>query len=156
MGRRLFSLAYAPVEGGKFFVVNGPNYQPPFYPVKGFIINIPKNVVEASFGDFDNPHDIAVNALGNVVYVVEYRPSRLHKFEIFCGNSKVSNRSLQADKRVAEKSSNVLGHVVLGIVVTIVILAIVTLVWQFGFKRKGYISGLDYLWYCLFCFFCRS
>lgn len=84
-GGRLFSLAYSPVDGGKFYVVNGPEPYPT-HRVSGFIINIPNKTVEAYFnpenGEFKNPHDVAVNALGNWVYVVELSPMKVHKFGI--------------------------------------------------------------------------
>lgn len=138
VGYRLFSLAYTPVDGGKFFVVNGPNYQPPYYSVKGFIINIPKNTVEASFGNFQNPHDIAVNANGSIVYVVEYRPSKLHKIEI---RSEATNRTMQhvekAELRVATRSSTFIGHFVLALLIAGIILTISISVYYFGFRRKG-------------------
>lgn len=88
IGSRLFSIAYCPVEGGKFYVVNGPNFYPT-YKVQGFIINIPENRIEASFAPdygLSNPHDIAVNDLGNIIYVVELSPMKIHRFEIISRN----------------------------------------------------------------------
>lgn len=84
-GGRLFSLSYSPVDGGKFYIVNGPEPYPTHH-VSGFVINIPNKTVEAYFNpedsEFKNPHDVAVNALGNWVYVVELSPMKVHKFEI--------------------------------------------------------------------------
>lgn len=133
-------MTYIPVDGGKFYVVNGPNYQPPYYDVKGFIINIPNNTVEASFGNLTNPHDIAVNPSGTVAYVVEYKPPLLHKFEINRINS-VRNIVLQkAQKQIADKATSSMGYIVLAIVVSIIILMIVSMVYVFGFRKKGNIE----------------
>lgn len=138
MGHRIFSVAYAPVDGGKFYVVNGPNFQTPYNNVKGFIISVPKNSIEAAFGDFQNPHGIAVNQIGSVVYVVEYRPSKLHKFEIVFERKAATNLLLQKpEKQVAEKSTSFIGHIVLGLVVSVIILMIVAMVYYFRFKREG-------------------
>lgn len=138
VGYRLFSMAYAPIDGGKFYVVNGPNYQPPYYPVKGFIIDIANSRVDVTFGDFQNPHDIAVNQLGSVVYVVEYKPSRLHKFEIFNTSHVMPKAKKQIlETTFQEKETNFVGHVVLGWIVTIVILVIVAMIYYFRFRREG-------------------
>lgn len=148
IGYRLFSLAYAPVDGGKFYVVNGPDYhQPPTYTVNAFIINIPNNTVEATFGDLKNPHDIAVNEIGSVVYVVEYIPSRLHKFEITRKNqlptpvekpsSVVVEKQITPEAETAAITTNSAGYVVLGFVITIVILLVVVLIYVIGLRRKG-------------------
>lgn len=140
VGYRLFSLAYAPVDGGKFYVVNGPNYQPPYYKVQGFVVSIPDNRVEASFGSFENPHDIAVNALGSVVYVVEYKPARLHKFEIQKGD-RMPGQPLKIEahppESAADQTSATGGRMVLVMVVTTIVCLVVFMVYYFGYKKMG-------------------
>lgn len=89
-GGRLFSLTYSPVDGGKFYIVNGPEPYPTHH-VSGYIINIPNKTVEAYFNpensEFKNPHDIAVNALGNWIYVVELNPMKVYKFAVTYKNN---------------------------------------------------------------------
>lgn len=69
IGDRLFSVAYAPINGGQLYVVNGP--QSELHAVMGFIIDMQSNKVIAKFGPndgvFDNPHDIIVSPDGNEV-----------------------------------------------------------------------------------------
>lgn len=80
IGDRLFSVAYAPVDGGKLFVVNGPANVP--MEVKGFIFDMNSgNVTEAfpSDGNYTNPHDLAVTEDGEEIYVAEYEPYQVHK-----------------------------------------------------------------------------
>lgn len=132
LGYRVFSLSYSPADGGKFYVVNGPNYQPPYYDVKAFVISVQENKVEASFGDFKNPHDIAVDTNGDVVYVVEYKPSRVHKFI-----RRSENDVLMAERQIAQKSTSLIGHIVLAVVVTVIVLMIAAMVYFFKFKKEG-------------------
>lgn len=69
VGDRLFSVAYAPINGGQLYVVNGP--QVLHHAVMGFVIHMQTNKVIAKFapndGLFDNPHDIIVTPDGNEV-----------------------------------------------------------------------------------------
>lgn len=75
IGDRLFSVAYAPVNGGQLYVVNGPELGPDdpqsHRAVMGFIIHMQTNSVIAKFGPkdgaFENPHDIIVSPDGNEV-----------------------------------------------------------------------------------------
>lgn len=75
MGDRLFSVAYAPINGGQLYVVNGPllNSNGPLAhnAVLGFIIHMQSNKVIAKFGPhdsvFENPHDIIITPDGNEV-----------------------------------------------------------------------------------------
>lgn len=68
IGDRLFSVAYAPVNGGQLYVVNGLDHS---HPIMGFVINMQSNKVVAKFGPndgvFENPHDIIVSPDGNEV-----------------------------------------------------------------------------------------
>lgn len=70
IGDRLFSVAYAPVNGGQLYVVNGP-VPKSRHAVMGFIIHMRSNSVIAKFGPkdgaFDNPHDIIVSPDANEV-----------------------------------------------------------------------------------------
>lgn len=71
VGDRLFSVAYAPVNGGQLYVVNGPEDPQTHHSVMGFIIHMQTNSVVAKFGPndgvFENPHDIKVSPDGNEV-----------------------------------------------------------------------------------------
>lgn len=70
IGDRLFSVAYAPIDGGQLYVVNGPQSQNHDV-IMGFVVNMQSNKVIAKFGpndgDFENPHDIIVSPDGNEV-----------------------------------------------------------------------------------------
>lgn len=76
IGDRLFSVAYAPINGGQLYVVNGPDPQS-HHTVMGFIIHMQTNSVVAKFGPkggaFDNPHDIIVSPGGNEVSVAKQK-----------------------------------------------------------------------------------
>lgn len=71
IGDRLFSVAYAPVNGGQLYVVNGPQNPDSFHAIMGFIINMQSKQVVGKFGPndgvFDNPHDIIVSSDGEEV-----------------------------------------------------------------------------------------
>lgn len=82
IGDRLFSVAYAPIDGGKLFVVNGPVLSGILNEVKGFVIDMASGNVTAKFPadlNFTNPHDIAVTTNGQEIYVVEFEPYKIHK-----------------------------------------------------------------------------
>lgn len=75
IGDRLFSVAYAPINGGQLYVVNGPLLYPHAHnAVQGFIIHMQSNKVIAKFGPndgvFENPHDIIVTSDGSEVNFV--------------------------------------------------------------------------------------
>ncbi|XP_059478776.1 peptidyl-alpha-hydroxyglycine alpha-amidating lyase 1 [Neocloeon triangulifer] len=89
-GRRLFSVAYTPLQGGMLFAVNGPDLYNDNFPVHGFAVGITSRQVVATFGNFNQPHDIAVSFDGKEVYVVELDPHKISKFvEKSTGNSTV-------------------------------------------------------------------
>lgn len=70
VGDRLFSVSYAPINGGQLYVVNGPVINT-FHQVFGFVIDMTKDAVVAKFGPnnmiFSNPHDIVVSSDGKEV-----------------------------------------------------------------------------------------
>lgn len=75
VGDRLFSVAYAPINGGQLYVVNGPLlYKSANNAVLGFVIHMRSNKVIAKFGPndgvFENPHDIIVTPDANEVNYV--------------------------------------------------------------------------------------
>lgn len=71
IGDRLFSVAYAPINGGQLYVVNGPEDPKSHHAVMGFIVHMQSNTVVGKFGPkdgvFENPHDIVVSPDGNEV-----------------------------------------------------------------------------------------
>lgn len=75
IGDRLFSVSYAPVNGGQLFVVNGPVIQS-FHKVLGFIIDMATDTVVGKFGPnnstFSNPHDLVVSNDGKEVIINYY------------------------------------------------------------------------------------
>ncbi|KAF9409064.1 hypothetical protein HW555_011448 [Spodoptera exigua] len=83
MGGRLFSVAYAPVHGGRLYIVNGPNSLPTPVPVRGFVIDFTTGRLIQTFAPDEglrNPHDVVVSADGSKVYVAELNPFRVYKF----------------------------------------------------------------------------
>ncbi|XP_033247621.1 peptidyl-alpha-hydroxyglycine alpha-amidating lyase 1-like isoform X2 [Drosophila miranda] len=89
IGDRLFSMAYTPAAGGELVIVNGPNAELGFHPdhyneVHGFVMSMRNRQLVSKFGpnnlEFKNPHDVAVTADGNEIYVAELNPMRIHKF----------------------------------------------------------------------------
>ncbi|XP_050345490.1 peptidyl-alpha-hydroxyglycine alpha-amidating lyase 1-like isoform X3 [Nymphalis io] len=82
VGPRLFSLAYAPVHGGRLYIVNGPALGGGV-PVRGYTIDYTSGKLIQTFAPddgFSNPHDIAVTADGSAVYVAELNPPRVVRF----------------------------------------------------------------------------
>ncbi|XP_016973686.1 peptidyl-alpha-hydroxyglycine alpha-amidating lyase 1 isoform X1 [Drosophila rhopaloa] len=89
IGDRLFSMAYTPAAGGQLVIVNGPTAELGIHPehyneVHGFVLNMRSKQLVSKFGpnnlEFHNPHDVAVTADGNEIYVAELNPMRIHKF----------------------------------------------------------------------------
>lgn len=66
MGNRVFSVAYAPKDGGQLFVVNGPDQN---NEVLGFVVDLQSGRILSKFSpksknhaaNFENPHDIIVS-----------------------------------------------------------------------------------------------
>ncbi|XP_047531328.1 peptidyl-alpha-hydroxyglycine alpha-amidating lyase 1-like isoform X1 [Vanessa atalanta] len=82
VGPRLFSLAYAPVHGGRLYIVNGPALGGGV-PVRGYAIDYTSGKLIQTFAPddgFSNPHDIAVTPDGSAVYVAELNPPRVVRF----------------------------------------------------------------------------
>nr|NP_001286259.1 Peptidyl-alpha-hydroxyglycine-alpha-amidating lyase 1, isoform C [Drosophila melanogaster]AHN56057.1 Peptidyl-alpha-hydroxyglycine-alpha-amidating lyase 1, isoform C [Drosophila melanogaster] len=89
IGDRLFSMAYTPAAGGQLVIVNGPTAELGIHPehyneVHGFVLSMRSKQLVSKFGpnnlQFQNPHDVAVTADGNEIYVAELNPMRIHKF----------------------------------------------------------------------------
>ncbi|XP_063899754.1 peptidyl-alpha-hydroxyglycine alpha-amidating lyase 1 isoform X1 [Helicoverpa armigera] len=84
MGGRLFSVAYAPVHGGRLYIVNGPDSPLPNpVPVRGFVIDFTTGRLIQTFAPdegLQNPHDVVASADGSKVYVAELNPFRVYKF----------------------------------------------------------------------------
>ncbi|XP_045499781.1 peptidyl-alpha-hydroxyglycine alpha-amidating lyase 1-like isoform X1 [Colias croceus] len=81
IGRRLFSVAYSPIQGGRLYLVNGPALTG--IPVRGYVIEYTSGRLIQTFapGDsFRNPHDVAVSPDGSTVYVAELDPHKVYKF----------------------------------------------------------------------------
>lgn len=75
IGDRLFSVAYAPINGGQLYVVNGPqigNNPATNNQVLGFVIEMKTGAIVSKFGPnqqpFENPHDIIVTPDGREVH----------------------------------------------------------------------------------------
>lgn len=102
IGDRLFSVAYAPIQGGQLFVVNGPTLaqSPEHYnEVRGYVIDMKtKNVVAKLDQQFSNPHDIIVSPDGMEIYVAELNPTKAYKF--LSVNYQPTNQSLPNAKPV--------------------------------------------------------
>lgn len=68
IGDRLFSVAYAPIQGGQLFVVNGPTLSQRsehYNEVRGYVIDMKsKQVVGKLDQELSNPHDIIVSSDG--------------------------------------------------------------------------------------------
>ncbi|XP_075976775.1 peptidyl-alpha-hydroxyglycine alpha-amidating lyase 1-like isoform X2 [Anticarsia gemmatalis] len=81
IGGRLFSVAYAPVHGGRLYVVNGPSRVS--IPVRGYVIDFSSGRLIQTFAPYDglqNPHDVVVSPDGVKIYVAELSPFKVHKF----------------------------------------------------------------------------
>ncbi|KAJ6640957.1 Peptidyl-alpha-hydroxyglycine alpha-amidating lyase 1 [Pseudolycoriella hygida] len=100
VGDRLFSVAYAPIQGGQLFVVNGPTMSAEYYnEVRGYVIDMKsKEVVGKLDHMFSNPHDIIVSPDGMEVYVAELNPTKAYKF--LSVDYKSSNQSARNTKPV--------------------------------------------------------
>lgn len=112
-GDRLFSVAYAPIQGGQLFVVNGPTTIHPehYNEVRGYVIDMKtKKVIGKLDKQLSNPHDIIVSPDGMEVYFCwldGYWCCSLklfsNEFTDFCGRI-VSNQGVQILER--QLSSN--------------------------------------------------
>ncbi|CAO1339233.1 unnamed protein product [Diamesa serratosioi] len=68
IGDRIFSVAYA---NNYLYVVNGPELREDVIEVKGFIIEMSTGQVVSKFGNFTDPHDIAVSEDGKEIFVAD-------------------------------------------------------------------------------------
>uniref|UniRef100_A0A1B6LWW9 peptidylamidoglycolate lyase n=1 Tax=Graphocephala atropunctata TaxID=36148 RepID=A0A1B6LWW9_9HEMI len=81
IGSLIYSVAYSPLDGGLFFVVNGLVRKYNAAPVRGYVISATNQRLLAYFGDgLKMPHDLAVSADGRHVYVAEIGPNIIHKY----------------------------------------------------------------------------
>ncbi|XP_059613155.1 peptidyl-alpha-hydroxyglycine alpha-amidating lyase 1 isoform X2 [Phlebotomus argentipes] len=92
VGDRIYGVSYAPINGGRLYVINGPQlpvwiaqeYSPGYHEVRGFVFDMTTKTVVEKFGipgeDFNNPHDIVVSEDGAEVYVAEIGQFRPRKF----------------------------------------------------------------------------
>ncbi|XP_045772443.1 uncharacterized protein LOC123872284 [Maniola jurtina] len=81
VGPKIYSVAYAPLEGGRLYIVNGPSL--PDIPSRGYVIDYTSGRLIQTFAPtdgFHNPHDIAVKPDGSAIYVAELDPRRVTKF----------------------------------------------------------------------------
>uniref|UniRef100_A0A1B0DPG5 peptidylamidoglycolate lyase n=1 Tax=Phlebotomus papatasi TaxID=29031 RepID=A0A1B0DPG5_PHLPP len=92
VGDRIYGVSYAPVNGGRLYVINGPllpmlfarGYAPSYHEVRGFVFDMATEAVVDKFGlpgeDFNNPHDVVVSEDGGEIYVAEIGQLRPRKF----------------------------------------------------------------------------
>lgn len=84
IGDRLFSVAYAPVDGGRLYVVNGPDLglvKHDVGEVLGFVVDVETGAVLSKFTPqtlnsnvhFTDPHDVIVSEDGLEVYVADLK-----------------------------------------------------------------------------------
>lgn len=82
IGDRLFSVAYAPINGGRLYVVNGPDLglvQHGAGEVLGFVVDVETGAVLSKFSPqtakskvrFTDPHDLIVSEDGIEIYVAD-------------------------------------------------------------------------------------
>ncbi|CAB3241129.1 unnamed protein product [Arctia plantaginis] len=103
IGGRIFSVAYAPVHGGRLYVVNGPTGA---VPVRGYVIDFESGRLIQTFSPDDglrNPHDIVVTPDGVSVYVAELSPFKVHKFM----DETLRNESLSIEKTHVKPTATV-------------------------------------------------
>lgn len=103
VGDRIFSVAYAPINKGQLFLVNGPSTKP--HSASGFVIDMKTHAVISKFGPFDNPHDIIVSPDGQEVYVAQLTPYKAFKF-IGYSLSNGSNGSVTVEIPADSKASS--------------------------------------------------
>ncbi|XP_065093063.1 peptidyl-alpha-hydroxyglycine alpha-amidating lyase 1 isoform X2 [Ochlerotatus camptorhynchus] len=87
IGSRLFSIKYLPLDGGLFFMINGPQFTTS-EPINGLIMSMNNSEIVGRFypdtnpqNAFNNPHELAVSADGGQIYVAELLPTKVHKFK---------------------------------------------------------------------------
>ncbi|XP_050427193.1 peptidyl-alpha-hydroxyglycine alpha-amidating lyase 1-like [Adelges cooleyi] len=87
MFQRVFSVAYSPIAGGLFYIINDRNSDVISESlVEGFVVNATSLNLIGRFHPADNqfsrPHDMAASPDGKSVYVVELVPSHVWKFDL--------------------------------------------------------------------------
>nr|CAD7393950.1 unnamed protein product [Timema cristinae] len=145
LGGRIFSVAYAPVQDGLLYLVNGPSLTSNKAHTSGYVVDMGTKKLVDQFTpnekEFSNPHDLAVSSDGNQVYVVELNPYKVWKFVKGLNNTlkhKEDDKPIIVDKS-ATSAATALG-IVIGAtaVVGIVVLAAVLRMRRRGRLRSGY------------------
>ncbi|XP_045113956.1 peptidyl-glycine alpha-amidating monooxygenase B-like isoform X3 [Portunus trituberculatus] len=82
-GKRLFSVAYSPANGGKIFAVNGPSLLGT-QKLKVYEVDYTSGELMGAFSPknegLSNPHDVVVSPDGREVYVAEIGPNNVWRF----------------------------------------------------------------------------
>nr|CAD7194040.1 unnamed protein product [Timema douglasi] len=99
LGGRIFSVAYAPVQDGLLYLVNGPSLTSNKAHISGYVVDMGTKKLVDQFTpnekEFSNPHDLAVSSDGNQVYVVELNPYKVWKF--VKGDANISNVVIKSE-----------------------------------------------------------
>nr|CAD7459162.1 unnamed protein product [Timema tahoe] len=145
LGGRIFSVAYAPVQDGLLYLVNGPSLTSNKAHTSGYVVDMGTKKLVDQFTpnekEFSNPHDLAVSSDGNQVYVVELNPYKVWKFVKGLNNTL---KHKEDDKPIIVDNSATSAATALGIVigatavVGIVVLAAVLRMRRRGRLRSGY------------------
>ncbi|XP_062710310.1 peptidyl-alpha-hydroxyglycine alpha-amidating lyase 1 [Aedes albopictus] len=86
IGSRLFSVKYLPINGGLFYMINGPQFTTQ-QPINGLIMSMNGSEIVGRFYPdvpqhaFSNPHELAISEDGSQIYVAELLPTKVHKFK---------------------------------------------------------------------------
>lgn len=108
VGSRLFGVALSSKKDGLIYVINGPTLVPGTE-VGAFVLDTSTHQVVERFGfKLKNPHDLAISADGNDVYVSEIGPNKIWKFSKGDPNSNM--RSIQKPVTVVKSQTSTLPH----------------------------------------------
>ncbi|XP_050519913.1 peptidyl-alpha-hydroxyglycine alpha-amidating lyase 1-like isoform X2 [Daktulosphaira vitifoliae] len=114
--QRVFSVAYSPMAGGLFYIINDRNSDIISESlVEGFVVNASSLSLIGRFhpadNEFNRPHDMAVSPDGKSVYVVELVPSHIWKFEldVYIQNLFLNEFSTIASNNDTDSSFNIYG-----------------------------------------------
>lgn len=86
IGSRLFSVKYLPLNGGLFYIINGPQFTSS-QPINGLIMSMNNSEIVGRFYPdtpqhaFSNPHELVISDDGSEIYVAELLPTKVHKFK---------------------------------------------------------------------------
>nr|CAD7427373.1 unnamed protein product [Timema monikensis] len=143
LGGRIFSVAYAPVQDGLLYLVNGPSLTSNKAHTSGYVVDMGTKKLVDQFTpnekEFSNPHDLAVSSDGNQVYVVELNPYKVWKFVKGLNNTL---KHKEDDKPIIVDKSATSAATALGIVIgATAVVGIVVLAAVLRMRRRGCISG---------------